>query len=299
MSNYSVDLGICLDTSTTFFSSMSSCRYLTLVFLLVSSLRPVIAQGLLLTGQLQDQRTHLPIPFVSLGIKGKNVGTVADEKGHFSLHIPTSLASDSLTFSAIGYQTQAFAIAQLTTTQQRTFLLIEKSTALQEVVVRARAAKMRRIGTTTHNPFLWGNVQQRATHDIVEFAKFIPLPNKPSELRQAHIFLRRPTVDTVTFRLNFYRAGPDRPAERLVERTILVRTAIHNGWLTIDLAPYALTLQTDFYLSFEFLPDKQLPVPAFSYGAQLGGAALVRTSSLGTWKREPGASLTAYVTVQQ
>lgn len=274
-------------------------RCFALLFLLTGSLPPAVAQGLLLTGQLQDQRTHLPLPFVSLGVKGKNVGTVADEKGHFSLRIPANLASDSLTFSAIGYQTQAFAIAQLATAPPQTFLLLEKSKVLQEVEVRARAAKMRRIGTTTHNPLLWGNVQQKETHDIVEFAKFIPLANIPSELRQAHIFLRRPTVDTVTFRLNFYRAGPDRPAERLVERSILVRTAIHNGWLTIDLAPYALTLQTDFYLSFEFLPDKQLPAPAFSYGAQLGGAALVRTSSLGTWKREPGASLTAYVTVQQ
>jgi len=278
---------------------MLFCRYFTLILLLITSLKQVVAQDLVLTGQLQNQRTHLPIPFVSLGVKGKNAGAVADEKGHFSLHIPATLANDSLTFSAIGYQPQVFAIAQLTATQQQTFRLLEKAMALSEVVVRARAAKIRRIGTTTHNPFLWGSVQQKGTHDIVEFAKFIPLANTPSHLRQAHIFLRRPTIDTVTFRLNFYRAGPDRPAERLVERSILVRTVIQNGWLTIDLVPYALTLQTDFYLSFEFLPDKQLPVPAFSYGAQLGGAALVRTSSLGTWKREPGASLTAYVTVQQ
>lgn len=278
---------------------MLSLRCFTFLFLLGSSLPPAVAQGLLLTGDLQDQRTHRPVPFVSLGVKGKNVGTVADENGHFSLRIPATLASDSLTISAIGYLAQVFAVAQLVAMQQHTFRLIEKATALQEVVVRARAAKTRRIGTTTHNPLLWGSAQQKETHDMVEFAKFIPLANTPSQLRQAHIFLRRPTVDTVTFRLNFYRAGPDRPAERLVERTILVRTAIHNGWLTIDLAPYALTLHTDFYLGFEFLPDKQLPVPAFSYGAQFGGAALVRTSSLGTWKRESGASLTAYVTVQQ
>ena len=282
-----------------FFSCMLFLCCFIFLFLLGSYSPPAVAQSVLLTGQLQDQRTHQPIPFVSIGIKGRNVGTVADEKGHVSLHVPNALADDSLTFSAIGYQGQVFSITQLAPAQQYTVLLREKSTELQEVVVRARTTKTRRIGTTTHNPLLWGNVQQKGTHDMVEFAKFISLANRPSELLQAHIFLRHPTVDTVTFRLNFYRAGPDRPAERVVERTILVRTAIRNGWLTIDLAPYALTLQTDFYLGFEFLPDKQLPVPAFSYGAQFGGAALVRTSSLGTWKREPGASLTAYVTVRQ
>jgi hypothetical protein len=269
------------------------------LFLFGSYLSPAIAQSVVLTGQLQDQRTHRPIPYVSIGIKGKNVGTVADEKGHFSLRVPAALTGDSLTFSAIGYQVQVFSISHLAAAPQQTVLLREKPTELQEVVVRARATKTRRLGTTTHNPLLWGNVRDKETQDIVEFAKFIPLANTPSEVLKAHIFLRRPTVDTVTFRLNFYHAGPDRPAERVVERTILVRTAIRNGWLTIDLAPYALTLHTDFYLGFEFLPDKKLPVPAFSYGAQFGGAGLVRTSSLGTWKREPGASLAAYVTVRQ
>ena len=282
-----------------FSSSMLFLRCLISLFLFFSCLPPAVAQRVLLTGQLQDQRTHRPIPFVSIGIKGRNAGTVADEKGYFSLRIPDALAGDSLTFSAIGYQAQVFLITQLAFAQQHTVLLREKSTELQEVVVRAQATKTRRIGTTTHNPLLWGNVQQKETQDMVEFAKFIPLANTLSEVLRAHIFLRRPTVDTVTFRLNFYRAAADRPADRLVERTILVRTAIRNGWLTIDLAPYALILQTDFYLGFEFLPDKQLPVPAFSYGAQFGGTALVRTSSLGTWKSEPGASLSAYVTVRQ
>ena len=90
--------------------------------------------------------------------------------------------------------------------------------------------------------------------------------------------------------------------------TALVRTAIQNGWLTIDLTKYALKLQADFFLGFEFLPEKKLDVPAskkklavpiFSYGGQFGGAAISRTSSLGAWKREAGTSLSAYMTVRQ
>lgn len=269
------------------------------LFLLGRYLPAAVAQSVLLTGQLHDQRTHRPIPFVSIGLKGRNVGTVADEKGHFSLRVPQALAADSLTFSAIGYQARVFSIPQLALGPPQPILLREKATELPDVVVRARTTHTRRIGTTTHNPWLWGNVPQQEAHDKVEFATFIPLANVPSALLQAHIFLRRPAVDSVTVRLNFYRAGPDRPAGRVVERPVLVRTAVRNGWLTLDLAPYALTLQHDFYVGFEFLPDKHVPVPAWSYGVQFGGAALVRTSSLGTWKRVPGASLSAYVTVRQ
>lgn len=64
-------------------------------------------------------------------------------------------------------------------------------------------------------------------------------------------------------------------------------------------------MQTDFFVGFEFLPGKPLAAPTYkqrpilSYGAQFGGSAIPRTSSLGAWKRETGASLSAYITVLQ
>ena len=260
---------------------------------------PACSQDIQLSGSVQAQDSRHPLPFVNIGIRGKNTGTVADEDGRFTLRIPAARAHDTLTFSAIGYQERAFPLAQLTAAQLQPVLLTEKATALAEVVVRGRAQKVHRVGTTSHNPLLWGSVRNKDSHDINEFAKLISLGPRPGQLEQVHIFLRRPTVDTVTFRLNFYCAADGQPGERLVEQTILVRTASQNGWLTIDLTKYALTLQGDIYLSFEFLPEKASAAPAFSYGAQFGGAALVRTSSLGTWRREPGATLAAYVTVRQ
>ncbi len=266
----------------------------------VSILPPALAQVVRLTGLVQARSTGQPLPFVNIGIRGKSTGTVADAHGNFGLQISEALASDTLTFSAIGYQEQGLPIAQLATGQKLLIQLTEKAAALPEVVVRGRPAKVRRLGTTSHNPLLWGNVSNRETHDIREFSKLISLDDKPSQLVSAHIFLRYPTVDTITFRLNFYGVSQGLPGSRLVEQTILVRAAIHNGWLTIDLTRYALAFQADFYLGFEFLPDDQPRTAlAFSYGAQFGGAAVVRESSLGYWKREPGASLAAYVTVKQ
>ena len=278
-----------------------------LMGLLAGSLFSAFGQDVLRTGRVQAQTGRAAIPFVNIGIKGKNTGTTANENGEFALHIPSSLAHDTLTFSAVGFQEQALAIAKLVSSQQHTFILAEKTTALKEVVVLGRTPKTRRIGTTTHNPVIWGQVKDRETHDVREFAKLIPLGKLPAELVQAHIFLRYPTVDTVTFRLNFYRVAEGLPGERLIEQAILVHTPIQNGWLTIDLTKYDLRLHTDFFVGFEFLPEKKqaIPVietkfaaPIFSYGGQFGGAAISR-SSLGTWKRELGASLSAYLMVRQ
>lgn len=121
------------------------------------------------------------------------------------------------------------AIAKLVASQPQTVVLTEKTTVLPAIVVRGQKTKIRRLGTTTHNPFLWGNIIAKNTHDIVEFAKRIPLNGIPAQLLQAHVFLRRPTVDTIALRLNFYRETHDLPAERLVEQVILVRTASLNG----------------------------------------------------------------------
>ena len=267
--------------------------------LVFTALGSALAQAGQLAGVVQARRTGQPLPFVSIGIRGKNVGTVADARGAFQLQIPAAHARDTLTFSAIGYQEQRLPLAPLAAGQKLLIQLIEKAADLPEVVVRGRPQKVRRLGTTSHNPLLWGSVASRETHDINEFTKLITLRGLPAQLVSAHIFLRRPTVDTVTFRLNFYGLAQDLPGARVVEQTILVRSPIRNGWLTIDLTRYALTLQQDFYLGFEFLPDSQGREPAFSYGAQFGGSAVLRHSSLGAWRREFGASLAAYVTVQQ
>ncbi|MDU0371132.1 carboxypeptidase-like regulatory domain-containing protein [Hymenobacter endophyticus] len=277
---------------------MKYLRFYLLTALFFGGLPTAFAQ-FTLVGQVQVQGTQQPLPFVNIGIRGKNTGTVADADGSFQLRVPIERQLDTLTFSAVGYQEQAWPLVQLRSRHPLIIRLVEKPTLLREVVIRAKQPKTRRIGTTTHNPFLWGQVQRKDSHDMVEFAKLIPLAGKPTELLQAHIFLRYPTEDSLTFRLNFYRADQDLPTTRLVEQALVVRTAVKNGWLTIELAPYALALQTDFYLGFEFLPGKSASVPSFSYGGQFGGSAVSRTSSLGTWKREPGASLSAYVTVRQ
>ncbi|GAB3734486.1 hypothetical protein GCM10027594_16040 [Hymenobacter agri] len=274
-------------------------KYLLLIIALVASIFSVHGQSLLLTGAAQTKDKKNPIPYVNIGIKGKNIGAAADEHGEFSFRVPSTLIHDTLTFSAIGYQEKNVLISQIPANQRNIFFLEEKKVSLQEVVVRGHAEKIRRIGTTSHNPLLWGSVLTKDTHDIVEFGKLISLAEKPSQLIDAHIFLRRPTTDSVAIRINFYGVDQGMPANRLVEQTIIIRTTVRNGWLNIDLTKYNLSLQHDFYISFEFLPEKNNSVPQFSYGAQLGGAALIRTSSLGTWKRESGASLAAYVTVKQ
>jgi hypothetical protein len=69
--------------------------------------------------------------------------------------------------------------------------------------------------------------------------------------------------------------------------------------ITIDLSIYNIVLKNDFFVGFEFLPERKITKYSFSYGGQLGGNSVARTSSLGKWEKQNGASLSAYVTLKQ
>lgn len=54
-------------------------------------------------GTILDAQTGKPLPFSSVFIKGKSIGTIANENGAFSLNISERLGNDSLTISHVGY----------------------------------------------------------------------------------------------------------------------------------------------------------------------------------------------------
>ena len=76
------------------------CSFLVCFWLILSLPAQTIQSRVL------DLNTREPIPFVNIGILGKNHGTVSDDAGKFSLEVPKAgwSSSDTLRFSAIGYQ---------------------------------------------------------------------------------------------------------------------------------------------------------------------------------------------------
>lgn len=90
----------------------------------------LFAQNRTVTGIVASKEDGLPLPGVSVKVKGSNVGVSTGPNGRFSLTVPTGTIS--LEFSSIGYSTQTVAIGE----QQTVNVLLESSSkALTEVVV--------------------------------------------------------------------------------------------------------------------------------------------------------------------
>jgi hypothetical protein len=92
-----------------------------------------------------DAITGRPVPYASLGIKGKPIGTVADANGRFALHqLAPTTASDTVIISCVGYQARKVLVTELSGLAGVT--LQPRVQALQEVRVRAAGWKQHTIG---------------------------------------------------------------------------------------------------------------------------------------------------------
>lgn len=73
--------------------------------LFIIALAPAaFAQKITLSGKVIDKETKEPLPFASLGIKGKAIGTITNLQGEFDFHIPAELRNDLFTLSMLGYK---------------------------------------------------------------------------------------------------------------------------------------------------------------------------------------------------
>jgi len=56
-----------------------------------------------LRGTVVDGKSREPVPYASVYIKGKSVGTATNEEGKFVFHVNSGFLNDTLIVSVIGY----------------------------------------------------------------------------------------------------------------------------------------------------------------------------------------------------
>ncbi|NJO69984.1 MAG: hypothetical protein HC830_12520 [Bacteroidetes bacterium] len=81
-----------------------------------------------------DQSNKKPVPFANVVLKGRNLGTISNADGNFTLKIPAGCINDTLIITFIGYKTTRINISEITAND---VIMIEPvSIELSEVVVK-------------------------------------------------------------------------------------------------------------------------------------------------------------------
>lgn len=111
-------------------------RYLLLIFTLLTAFS-VRAQQITLSATVQDAETKEALPYASVGIKGKTIGTIANLQGQFDFHFPSEFRNEILVISMIGYRNFEAPIWSLLDSKISIIPMVESTTMLNEVTVRA------------------------------------------------------------------------------------------------------------------------------------------------------------------
>lgn len=97
------------------------------------------------SGVVLNQSTKHPVPWASISVKAKSLGTLAGDSGNFQLHLPADLKNDTLIISSVGFKNLKLCIKDFLDGHVREFLLAEETTQLSEIVVASKQLSAKEI----------------------------------------------------------------------------------------------------------------------------------------------------------
>ena len=105
-----------------------------------------------------SESTKEPIAYACIGVINRNLGTVTDTLGNFSLKIPAEFINDSIRISCIGYVAKTFAVKDIKNIPD-TIYLADDVMMLNEVVVKPQRIKHKTAGRKGSGGFLYIEIE--------------------------------------------------------------------------------------------------------------------------------------------
>jgi hypothetical protein len=208
----------------------------------------------LFEGKVLLKDTNTGIPFVNVGIVGKNIGTVTDLSGNFSINLDKINDNDSIRFSMIGYDSKSFLINTFKEDSIKTVYLSLKSYFLTEVKVFYHKTRKILLGTPVNTETLKSGFGENNLGS--ELGVMI---NSPGEVKLIDLNLNVATCtyDSVTYRLNIYQTNDEVIYKNILTEPIYVSFTKDkiNHIVTFDLQKYSIVVKGDFLVTLELYRD--------------------------------------------
>lgn len=203
-----------------------------------------------------SQSTREPIIYASVGVVNRNLGTVTDSLGHFSLSVPNEYLNDTLRISSIGYLPKSFAIKDFDIIPD-TIMLADDLVELPEVVVKPQKIKHKTAGRKASGGFIYINVE-----GYKAAGQGLATPIKVKDrawLKELGftILVDRSTLSRMKFRINVYKKTDDR-YELTGIRPVYFdydKSDLEDGKFTFSFPEEVMLDKGDYYVELEFLEN--------------------------------------------
>lgn len=247
---------------------------------------PAVVFGQTYKGKVLSSETKSGIGFVNIGIIGKNVGTVADKLGYFSIVLDDIYNNDSIRFSMIGYEPKSFLVSYFKENSIETIYLNSKSYYLTEVKVFYHRTKEITLGTPVTSDALKSGFGDNTLGSELG----IKVDTRGQvKLEDINLNVAICTYDSVTYRLNIYKSIDNVEYKNILTEPIYIsftKDEIKNV-ITFDLRNYSILIEGDVLITLELY--KNLGEGRLLFYTQFfTGLTWHKKTSEGRWTKAPG-----------
>jgi hypothetical protein len=205
-------------------------------------------------GKVLSSETKSGIGFVNIGIIGKNVGTVTDKLGNFSIMLDDIYNNDSIRFSMIGYEPKSFLVSYFKENSINAIYLSPKSYYLTEVKVFYHRTKEITLG----GPVISDALKSGFEDNTLGSELGIKVDTKGKvKLEDINLNVAICTYDSVTYRLNIYKSIDGVVYKNILTEPIYIsftKDEIKNV-ITFDLRKYSIFIEGDVLITLELYKD--------------------------------------------
>ncbi len=242
-------------------------------------------------GKVFEASTKKQIPFVSIGIPGKNVGTVSDANGNFKVLIPNNNLQDSLKFFAFGFKPLSFNISDLEKRDSVIIFMKETAVDLDEIVVKPENLTYKKLGvkhysTSNCTGFVDATGNWKGSEAAVLFH------NSKNIFLEYFAFyvIQNKYTDSLLFRLNFYKTtNKNWVGASFTKKSIVFKICRQQGEIKIPLSEYNIQTKEDFFVSMECLME-ELDIRKFCYSGSLKTPSYYKVKSFSKWHSTRGTN---------
>ena len=110
-------------------SSFAILLFFSFQFLFVHGQNRIVVEGV-----IYDEFNY-PVPYASVGILKKNIGTSSTEDGGFKFFVTDNELLDIIEMSSIGFKTYKISVKDFIALKDKTFILKEMIAELSEVTI--------------------------------------------------------------------------------------------------------------------------------------------------------------------
>ena len=276
-------------------------KFIITLFLLSTH---VFLFGQSISGTVLEMNADIPVEYVNIGIVGKNVGTVSDQYGRYTLQISPEYQDDTLRFSCIGYHSYSVKVADFIHLNNGNVGLEKRMCELEKVVARPKKLKHKTLGINTKskiNQVCHGGYEENATNTGGAELGILIKNKETVFIKELNFNLVKFSFDTVLFRINIYKPHKYIQFENILCNPFYVSISeqkIVKDKITIDLRHLNIVVKEDFLVTFELVKLKQDFSICFCANDKQNSYG--RCASQGVWETLPaGISISALVDVEK